>query len=451
MTGARGVDVHVTGVHGFGVAQRVDRPVRHRVLSVVRDGDGARVDLGVAAVDRVVRCRDTRTAGVGRAQRDGGRGVGGPARVVVGRETGGGGDRRRGVDVHVAGVAGGLDVAGGVDRPVGHGLRAAAADEERRADVELLGPAVDRVVGGGHAGEGVGRSERHRHRRAGRDPAGAVVGLQARRGGGRGRQVDVEVAGLGGADRAHAVLGVEGDGVVARRRDRDARRTGDGRPGGRAVDLVGDGERTVVAAAGDGHRGGGVVPAGVSVDREVRGLGPGVGDVDPAGLLRGHVPHGVGRPVHDGVLPGARDGEPAGVGLSRSAVDGVVRRGDSRAAVVVGREGHRLRGGAPGRELVGGKAGRCDDRSLRVDLHGAGADRAGVAGVVQRLVLVDVRTVAGAIRGSRHDEGIAGAPPSRWWRPTGGTACPPRRTLRYRPGPDSRSPRSCARRRRCCR
>ena len=118
--------------------------------------------------------------------------------------------------------------------------------------------------------------------------------------------------------------------------------------------------------------------------REVRGLGPGVGDVDPAGLRRGlDVAQGVGRPVDDRVLAGARDGERARVGLRAPPSTRVVdaRRRPSRR--------RRWPRGSPSgwscasRELVGCRPGRRDDRPLRVDLHGAATGRADVAGVVQ--------------------------------------------------------------------
>ena len=53
--GPAGVDVHVTGVSGLGVAGEIDRPVRDRVRARGGENERCRVGLAGAAVDGVVR------------------------------------------------------------------------------------------------------------------------------------------------------------------------------------------------------------------------------------------------------------------------------------------------------------------------------------------------------------------------------------------------------------
>ena len=101
----------------------------------------------------------------------------------------------------------------------------------------------------------------------------------------------------------------------------------------------------------------------------------------------------VGRPPGDGVLAGPRDGERAGVGLRRAAVDRVPGADDARARPIVGRQGHALVGRLPARMVVGLQAGRRGHGRRGVEVDVAGAGRLGVADVVDRPVLDGVPAV----------------------------------------------------------
>ncbi len=399
----RQVDVDVAGLVDLAVAGRVGGPVDDRVAAGRRDGEGRAVGLLGAAIDRVVGGGHTGQS-VAAGQTDDLACIA-PAGGAVGLQVRG---RRRGggrVDVDVAGVLG-FGVAGRVNRPVAHQVRAFATDQERPAAVELLGAAVDRVVGGDHAGQGVRSVERHRL--SGGGPARVVVDLKPGRRGRRRRQVDVDVAALVRALEPGVVGGVEDDAVAAFDAQRHGRRVGGGALHGAPVDAVGDDDRRAVAGAGDRHGGGRVAPAGVVVGREVGGLREWVGDVDPAGLDGLDVAGGVGGPVGHRVLADARDGKGNRVGLRRAAVDGVRDRGHARADAVVGREADRLARRAPVGEVVGSKPSGRGDRRRGVDPQGAATDRARVAGVVEGAVLIDAGPVARAVGRGRHDEGVAG-------------------------------------------
>ena len=195
--------------------------------------------------------------------------------------------------------------------------------------------------------------------------------------------------------------------MAGRAGDGDACRARDALPGG-SVELVVDGDRRVVAAAGDGHGDRRVAPARVIIGGQARGLGVRVRDVDPAFVDPLDVTGGVGRPIGHGVLTDARHGEAAAVGLGTAAVESVVGRDDTRTGAVVWRQAHRLAGGAPLRELVGDQAVGRGSRRRSVDPHGAAAGRARVAGVVQGLELIGMHPVVGAVCWGRHDEGAAG-------------------------------------------
>ena len=328
----RAVDVHVAGVLRLDVADRVDRPVLDGVRALAAHLEGAAVGLHVAAVDRVVGRRAA--AGHARAavaRREADRlGAAYPAARTGRLQAGRRGRRCRAVDVHVAGVVRGvvrLDVAGHVDRPVGHRVRAVAGHEERTG-VELSRAAVDRVPSRREArAAGVRRAQLDGD--AGRRPAARLGRLQVRRRGLRRGQVEVHVAGLVQAVDPDVVGRPEDDGVAALRAHRERGGVARGLLRRRAVDAVGDRDRGVVAGAGDRHRGGGVLPARAAIGGEAGGLGVRVGDVDPAGVHGLDVAGRVGGPVGHGVLPLAGDGEGRRVGLGAAAVD---RVGDARHA-----------------------------------------------------------------------------------------------------------------------
>ena len=300
--------------------------------AVARDGERHRVGLRAAAVEGVVGGRQAAAAGVVGAERHEQAG-GDPARGGAGLERRGGGRRRGGIDVDVAGVRG-LDVAGLVDRPVGDHMRGLAAHRERRR-VGLRAAAVERVVGGLDARRGVAGVEGDRLRRV--DPARGGAGLERRGGSHRRRRVDPHGAGTDGAAVAGVVDGIVVVGVAAVARairrglhgERAARRQ---RPRRSALRLiVGAGDAAAAAVVrGELHRYGGVVPRriGVVADRRRGGI-----DVDVAGVRGLDVAGLVDRPVGDRMRGLAADRERRRVGLRAAAVDRVVGGLDARRGV----------------------------------------------------------------------------------------------------------------------
>ena len=366
-----GVDVDVAGVGVFDVPGDVGRPIGDHVARVAADRYGrARVLRARPAVDGVVRGGQAGVAGVGRREGEA-RGRGVPPRRRRAGQAGRDRDGLDEVDVHEA-VVGRLDVAGVIDRPVGDRMAAGRRDGEG-GRVGLRRAAVDGVVGGGDAGERVGRPQGDRLAPVGPTRRGA--GREAgRRGGGR-REVDVD-------ERVVRRLGVAGvvDRPVA---DRVAARGRDGDGGGVGLTLatvdgvVGRRDAGQGVGRRQGERRGRLVPAGGGAGRQAarRGDGRREVDVDVAAVSRLGVAGVVDRPVADRVAAGGQVGDRGGrVGLRRAAVDGVVGGRDAGQRVGSA-EGHR-RGVRPTGAGAGDQPRGGGDRRRGVDVHGVGGGRA---------------------------------------------------------------------------